>query len=69
METKEQLFKEHAEWAVKYEKAHERIVSLLPSMSGLSKESLARLKSAKKDELTALAKLWEINYKLYKLSQ
>lgn len=69
METKEQLFKEHDEWAVKFEKAHERILALLPSKSALSRESLAQLESAKKDELTALARLWEINYKLCNLSQ
>lgn len=69
METKEQLFKEFAEWDVKFKEAHKRVVALLLPMSILSKESLAQLESAKNDELTALAKLWEINYKLCNLSQ
>jgi len=75
METREQLLKEHTEWTVKYVKAHERVVSLLPPCKEIREgeeppvwiptmESLAEFESAKKDEETALAKLREIMEKL-----
>lgn len=80
MDIKEQLHKEHAEWTVKYVEAHERVSAVLAhcweTRVGeklpvwiLTKESLAELDSAIKDEGTALDKLREIAHKLGERSQ
>lgn len=74
-ETKEQLHKEHAEWTVKYMQAHERVSDMLERCWEkrvgeelpvwiLTKESLADLDSAIKDEAIALDKLREVMHKL-----
>jgi len=80
MGRREDLLKEHTKWTIKYVKAHERVVALLPPMEKLqpgkeppmwipTPESVAEFESAKKEEETALAKLWEIVDELGKLSQ
>ena len=79
METREQLTKQHAEWTVKYVIAHERFMSLLPGCNveegkelpvwTLTKESLAEIESAMKEEEQAMHKLHEIMEKCSKLSQ
>ncbi|MBI2851805.1 MAG: hypothetical protein HYX84_01700 [Chloroflexi bacterium] len=74
MEIKEELKKEYAEWTKKYMKAHDQIGSLLPIQTGeeiprlvLTKELLGKFDKASKDEATALAKLRDIQEKLYQL--
>jgi len=71
MGKKEKLTKEYTEWTVKYIEADNRLKSLLPNLTELSKgeklqpftltkESVAEFASAKKEVDTALAKLREI---------
>ena len=72
---KEQLVKEHAEWAKRYMEAHERLVALLPPVRDVSRgeklvpyvltnESLAEYDRVEKEVNTALAKLHEIRMKI-----
>ena len=76
----DQLLKEYKEWTIKYIKAHECVVSLLPPVTDWgkkekihlwtpTKELLAEFDRAKKEEEAALAKLHEIRDKLWKLRQ
>ena len=78
MSTKEQLLKEYTEWTVKYVKADERLKSLLPHVSEVSRgeefqpfipteESLAEIANAEEDVNTARGKLREILDKLSEL--
>ncbi len=80
MGAREQLLKEHSEWTVKYVKAHEQVVALLPPVADVSRgerlipwiptvESLAEFDRAKNNEEVALAKLHEIMDRLWRLHQ
>ena len=75
METREQLLAQHAEWAVKYVEAEERIRSVLPNLSEgkdltawvPTRETLVEFEKAERDVNRALAKMRIIVEKLYKL--
>ena len=78
METREQLLEQHAEWTAKYVEAEKRLKDSHPPLKGLSrgrqskvwvptKENLAAFEKAERDVSRALARLYKIMEKLYKL--
>ena len=80
MDTKEQLYAEHAKWTVKYVQAHDLVSDMLKRcfeeregeklpVWTMTKESFAALNSAIENEGIALDKLRDTARKLQGLSQ
>jgi hypothetical protein len=78
MVTKEELLEQHTEWIAKYVEADKRLKDLHPPLKGLSegkqtegvvptKESLIAFQKVERDVNRALAKIYKILEKLYKL--